>query len=180
MLDLAHKAGKQYHENLYNAFVKNITEILVNEGVPSSIANQIHCVAAGLCDEEEKERFIWYASNKTNTKNDEKVDFLPELWAVIFEVLTGKSRETFFASSRTKKATNTAEQQQYMKDLEQKLEQERRARREQELQQQRLQQQMRAIQQQRLEQERRAEEARWRAIQLQRQRQRDDDFCNIL
>ena len=138
--NIAHKKEKDYHKELYDRFVKSFAEILTGEGVPNDITQNIQCVAAGFFDEndkDEKERFIWYASNKTNTQQNEKVDFLPELWAACFEVLTGKSRKEFVVSSRTRRVMTAAEEEEAAakekrEELRQKVEQERRAREEQE------------------------------------------------
>ena len=95
-------AGKEsvYHEQLFQNFSKAFSKQLVEQGVPDDIANKLRTVAAGFCDpgdKNERERFIHYTSERAKPSSaSEKADFLPELWANCFEILSGMSRAKFY------------------------------------------------------------------------------------
>jgi len=128
---------KGYHQSLYKGFVKEFTSILTGEGVPTETSRKIPCVAAGFfdakSDHDENERFVWYASDTAKAQANEKVDFLPELWAACFQMLSGKPRSDFVTKARTRRAVTAEEiaekeKKERREALEKKVEQERIAR----------------------------------------------------
>ena len=187
--------GKKYHQELYESFVKNFRELLTGEGVPSDITKGVQFVAAGIFQEDnESKRFIWYASEKTTAKDDEKVDFLPELWAACFEVTSGKNRESFF-KGRTQKALTAdeaeeaaAKEKREAEERLKKLEEEQKAEQTKVMIERQRQERMRRKQQRQIqrmnrriegENRRRAEEEREREIYRYESRG-SDDSCIIV
>ena len=100
--------GKEgtYHKQLYENFVKRFRTQLIQQGVPGGVATNLHAVAAGYCDpddETEKERYIYYASDKAKvSKENAQYDFLQELWISCFNRLSDVDRAKFMTMTENR------------------------------------------------------------------------------
>lgn len=155
---------RDYHQRLYCNFTKIFHDQLAAQGVPESIAQEVPCVAAGLCDPEddsEEGRFIWYVSGKSKSCSDcVQVDFLYELWVTCFETISRRNRDYFVIATTRQRVKPLSgptqeEQERLMKILEEtaareKAEKEMRERLEREIREQsrRHQEAMQRMQQQ--------------------------------
>lgn len=139
---------RDYHQRLYCNFTKIFHDQLAAQGVPESTAQEVPCVAAGLCDPEddsEEGRFIWYVSGKSKSCSNPRVqvDFLYELWVTCFETISGKNRDYFVIATTRQRVKPLSgptqeEQERLMKILEETAvrEKEKRERLEREIQEQ--------------------------------------------
>ena len=65
--------------------MKRFHDQLVEQGVSTTIVNQLPGVTAGIIQpEDDEERYIWYPSNKAKPL-ERPVDFLSELWVTCFD-----------------------------------------------------------------------------------------------
>jgi tRNA U34 5-carboxymethylaminomethyl modifying GTPase MnmE/TrmE len=90
---------REYHERLYNNFMKKFHDQLVEQGVSTAIVNQLPGVAAGIIQpEDDEERYIWYPSNKAKP-SERPVDFLSELWLTCFDRTASESQAKFLRAT---------------------------------------------------------------------------------
>ena len=90
---------REYHQRLYNNFMKKFYGQLTEQGVSTAIANQLPGVAAGIIQpEDDEERYIWYPSNKAKP-SDKPVDFLSELWVTCFERIDSESQAKYLRAT---------------------------------------------------------------------------------
>ena len=83
---------KTFCKRTYDNFVQIVQEQLIEQGVSSSVTNNIPAVLAGS----ERDKYLPYVSKTvSDTCNEGYQDFLPELWLTCFEQISGKPRNVF-------------------------------------------------------------------------------------
>ena len=90
---------REYHQRLYDNFMKKFHDHLIEQGVSRDIVNQLPGVTAGIIEpEDDEERYIWYPSNKVKS-SERPVDFLSELWVTGFERTASESQAKYLRAT---------------------------------------------------------------------------------
>ena len=80
------KDNRGYHERIYKQLHNEFRQQLASEGVPQSIVNSIPAVAAGEVDDDDiVTRSLYYTSEKDSFAQNERKDYLTELWLTCLE-----------------------------------------------------------------------------------------------
>ena len=80
------KDNRGYHERIYKQLLNEFHQQLASEGVPQSIVNSIPAVAAGEIDDDDiVTRSLYYTSEKDSFAQNERKDYLTELWLTCLE-----------------------------------------------------------------------------------------------